>query len=184
MNQSSERRWIALTLTTFALVFTMLQWFGYTQKSATGDEPIHLATGYAALAHGDYRVESTHPPFIRMWAALPLLFMRDVHFDTSAIDRTPPEVWHSRDTAYTFSTKFLYVDNDAERLLNAARFMIVLCGIGLGVLVFFWTREWVGLVPAVWALTFYTLSPNILANTSLVTTDAGIACFIFGAICS
>jgi 4-amino-4-deoxy-L-arabinose transferase-like glycosyltransferase/cytochrome c-type biogenesis protein CcmH/NrfG len=178
----SDRQATALVLATFTLVFTALQWFGYTQKSATWDEPIHLTTGYAALAYGDYRVESTHPPFIRMWAALPLLFMRNVRFDSGAIDRTPPDAWHSRDTAYRFSTKFLYVDNDAERLLNAARFMIVLCGLGLGVLVFCWTREWVGLVPAVFALAFYTLSPNILANTSLVTTDAGITLFIFGAV--
>jgi 4-amino-4-deoxy-L-arabinose transferase-like glycosyltransferase len=179
---TSDRRWIALSLTTFAIVFTTLQWFGYTQKSGTWDEPIHLATGYAAVAYGDYRIEPTHPPLMRMWAALPLLLMRDVRLDTSAIDRTPPRVWHSGDTAYTFSTKFLYVDNDAERLLNAARFMVVLCGLALGVLVFCWTYEWVGLVPALCALVFYTLSPNILANTSLVTTDAGITCFLFGAV--
>jgi 4-amino-4-deoxy-L-arabinose transferase-like glycosyltransferase len=178
----SDRRWIAPILATFAIAFTTLQWFSYTQKSATWDEPIHLATGYAAVAYGDYRVESTHPPLMRMWAALPLLFMPHVHLDTSVIDRTPPRVWHSGDTAYTFSTKFLYVDNDGERLLNAARFMIVLCGLGLGLLVFCWTYEWVGLVPATCALAFYTLSPNLLANTSLVTTDAGITCFIFGAI--
>jgi tetratricopeptide (TPR) repeat protein len=179
---TTARRRIAFVLTTFAIVFTALQWFGYRQKSATWDEPIHLATGYAALAYGDYRVEPTHPPFMRMWAAVPLLFMRDVHFDTAAIDRMPPRVWHSGDTAYTFSTRFLYVDNDGERLLNAARFMIVLCGLGLGVLVFCWTCEWVGLVPAACALAFYTLSPTILAHTSLVTTDGGIACFIFGSV--
>jgi tetratricopeptide (TPR) repeat protein len=177
-----DRRSIALVLATFALAFTTLQWFSYTQKSATWDEPIHLTTGYAALAYGDYRVEATHPPFMRMWAALPLLFMRDVRLDTSVLDRTPPQAWHSGDTAYTFSTKFLYVDNDADRLLNAARFMTVLCGLGLGVLVFCWTYEWVGLRPAVCALAFYTLSPNLMANTSLVTTDAGITCFIFGTV--
>ncbi len=81
----SDRQATALVLATFTLVFTALQWFGYTQKSATWDEPIHLTTGYAALAYGDYRVESTHPPFIRMWAALPLLFMRNVRFDSGAI---------------------------------------------------------------------------------------------------
>ena len=50
--QSPDRRWIVLILTTFAIVFTTLQCFGYTQESATSDEPIHLATGYAAVAHG------------------------------------------------------------------------------------------------------------------------------------
>src|SRR5687767_11495910 len=127
---------IAFVLGLFALTFTLLQWFGQRQKSATFDEPIHLASGYAALAKSDYRFEGTHPPFMRMWAALPLLFMGDVRLDTSVIDRTPPREWVSGDTAFTHATKFLYIDNDANRLLNAARFMIVLCGIGLGILVF------------------------------------------------
>lgn len=173
---------IAATLTVFAVTFAALQVFAYTQKSATVDEPIHLTTGYAALAAGDYRVEATHPPFVRMWAALPLLFMRDVRLDTSVIDRTAPAAWHSGATAFDFSTKFLFVDNDADRLLNAARFMIVIWGVVLGVLLFCWAYEWLGFTAAVWALIFYTLSPNLAANASLVTTDGGITCFIFGTI--
>jgi cytochrome c-type biogenesis protein CcmH/NrfG len=180
LNRSGGRGRIAVTLVVFAVAFGALEWFAYTQKSATVDEPIHLTTGYAALAAGDYRVETTHPPLMRMWAALPLLFMADVHLDTSVIDRTVPAVWISK--AFDFSTKFLYVDNDADRLLNAARFMIVICGILLGVLVFSWTYEWLGFTPAVWALVFYTLSPNLAAHGSLVTTDIGITCFIFGTI--
>ena len=170
------------TVATFALVFSVIQVVSYSQKSATFDEPIHLATGYLALAHRDYRLEGTHPPFVRMWAALPLLFMRDVQIDASIIDRTDPVEWLSGSRSFNFSTKFLYLDNDADRLLNAARFMIVIWGIVLGVLVWCWAYEWLGAVPALWALVFYTLSPNILANTSLVTTDAGIACFMFGTV--
>jgi len=177
-----SRSTIAATLVGFAVVFAVLQVFAYTRKSATVDEPIHLTTGYAALALGDYRVETTHPPFMRMWAALPLLFMRDIRLDTSVIDRTPPATWHSGSTAFDFSTRFLYVDNDADRLLHAARFMIVLCGIVLGILVFAWTYEWFGFTPAVLALVFFTLSPNLAAHSSLVTTDLGITCFIFGTI--
>ena len=180
--KAARRGSIAATLIVFAVAFGVLEVFAYTQKSATIDEPIHLTTGYAALAERDYRVETTHPPFMRMWAALPLLFMRDVHLDTSVIDRTEPAVWLSGSTSFDFSTKFLYVDNDAERLLNAARFMIVIWGILLGVLVFFWTYEWLGFTAAVWALVFYTLSPNLAAHASLVTTDMGITCFIFGTI--
>jgi tetratricopeptide (TPR) repeat protein len=181
-DRAATPRTIAAILIIFAVAFGALEVFAYTQKSATIDEPIHLTTGYAALAARDYRVETTHPPFMRMWAALPLLFMQDVHLDLSVIDRTEPAAWHSGATAFDFSTKFLYVDNDADRLLNAARFMIVICGILLGVLVFFWTYEWLGFTPAVWALVFYTLSPNLAAHASLVTTDLGITCFIFGAI--
>ena len=173
---------IVFVLVLFAVTFTLLQRFAYRQTSATWDEPIHLAAGYAALKEGDYRIEATHPPFIRMWAALPLLFMDDVHLDTTAVDRTAPAEWHSGDVALAYGTRFLYIDNDGDRLLDAARFMIVLCGIGLGTLVFSWTYQWLGFLPATWSLGFYTISPTLLANTSVVTTDAGITCFIFGTV--
>src|SRR5689334_1436573 len=94
---------IAATLIVFSVPFGALEVFAYTQKSATIDEPIHLTTGYAALAARDYRVDTSHPPLMRMWAALPLLFMRDIHLDTSVIDRTEPAVWHSGSTAFDFS---------------------------------------------------------------------------------
>jgi tetratricopeptide (TPR) repeat protein len=180
--RAATRGTIAAILIAFAVAFGALQVFAYTQKSATVDEPIHLTTGYAALAARDYRIETTHPPFMRMWAALPLLFMQDIRLDTSVIDRTEPSAWLSGSTTFDFATKFLYVDNDADRLLYAARFMIVICGILLGVLVFSWTYEWLGFMPAVWALVFYTLSPNLAAHASLVTTDIGITCFIFGTL--
>jgi tetratricopeptide (TPR) repeat protein len=180
--RGTARGAIIAVLVAFAVAFSALEVVGYTQKSATWDEPIHLTAGYVALARGDYRIEGTHPPFMRMWAALPLLFMPDVRLDTAVIDRTPPAEWMSGSLAYDFSTRFLYVDNDADRLLNAARFMIVIWGIVLGVLLFCWTYEWLGFRPAVCALAFYTLSPNLLANASVVTTDLGITCFMFGTI--
>lgn len=173
---------IAVVLAAFALTFSVLQVASYTRKSAVWDEPVHLASGYAALAERDYRVEATHPPFIRMWAALPLLFMDGVRLDTSAIDRMSPSDWHSGSPAYEFATKFLYADNDADRLLDAARFMIVIWAIVLGFLVFSWAYEWLGFWPAVCALAFYTLSPNLLAHGAVVTTDMGITCFMFGTI--
>jgi 4-amino-4-deoxy-L-arabinose transferase-like glycosyltransferase len=118
---------------------------------------------------------------MRMWAALPLRFMRGIQVDTTPIDRATPVAWYST-YPNAFATRFLYLDNDADRLLNAARFMVVLCGLALGEQVFCWAYEWLGFTSAVFALLFYTLSPNLLAHTSLVTTDAGITCFIFGAV--
>jgi hypothetical protein len=146
----------------FALVFGLLSVHGYRQHSSTFDEPIHLAAGYAALAHGDHRVDPTHPPFIRMWAALPLLFMDRPAVDLSAIDDAAPAAWLQQ--SYGFSHRFLYVDNDADRMLYAGRFMVVTLGILLGAVLFMWARAWLGFVPAV---------------ATLVTTDLGVTCFLF-----
>jgi len=177
----ASRRAIAAILAVFAVVFVALQVVSYTQKSATWDEPIHLTAGYVALTRGDQRVDPTHPPFLRMWAALPLTVMSGVSADASAIDRSPVAQWLGRD-AYTFAHDFLYVQNDADRLLYAARFMVVLLGVALGVLLFSWVYEWLGFWPAAFALLMYAISPSIAAHASLVTTDLGVSCFMFGAI--
>jgi tetratricopeptide (TPR) repeat protein len=60
--------------------------------------------------------------------------------------------------------------------------MIVLLGILLGALLFFWANEWLGLIPAVCVLVLYTLEPNVAAHATLVTTDLGVTCFMFGTV--
>ena len=172
-----DRLWIRTTLVlcVFAAVFIALTVGSYTQKSATADEPQHLTAGYTALRLRDYRVDPEHPPLLRMWVALPLLAMADVHFDTNTVGWRTGQDWE-------FSHHFLYKLNDADRLLYRARFMTVLLGLALGALVFSWARELFGFGTAVAVLTLYCLEPNILAHSSLVTTDLGVTCFIFGTL--
>lgn len=177
---AATRRTIALVLLVFVVLFTSLQVFRYTRTSATWDEPVHLTAGYVALAHGDFRVEPSHPPFMREWAALPVLLTQHADTGTAEIDRTPVRQWFDR--GYDFARRFLYVKNDADRLLYRARFMIVIWGAVLGLLVFAWTYEWLGFPSAVAALAFYTFEPNLVAHAALVTTDFGVTCFMFGAV--
>src|SRR5687768_1388459 len=108
------RKTIAALLA-FAAAFVALEVNAYTRKSATWDEPIHLTSGYAALAEHDYRIDPSHPPFVRMWAALPLLFTGRPPIETGIIDRAAVSVWLPQ--AYGFAHRFLYVENDADRLL-------------------------------------------------------------------
>ena len=97
-------------LATFALVYTTLAVVSYVQKSATWDEPMHLTAGYVALIAGDHRVDPSHPPFMRMWAALPLLVLPPPVIDTSALDRVSGSQWSSQ--AYEYARRFLYVYQD------------------------------------------------------------------------
>ncbi len=180
MNLSNQVR-AAIVLSSFALVFIGLTVNSYVRESATWDEPQHLTTGYVALTRGDYRIDPEHPPLLRLWAALPLLPLRDIRLDTRAIDTAPPAAWVGLGQ-FVFCHDFLYRQNEADRLLYRARFMIVLLGVLLGVLVFCWARDWFGFWPATLALALYTLEPNILAHARLVTTDLGLTCFAFGAL--
>src|SRR5208283_4407513 len=164
-----------VVLCAFVVAFTALTVGSYTQKSATVDEPQHLTAGYAALRLHDYRIDPEHPPFLRMWAALPLLAMPDVRIDTNRPSWSTVDGWE-------FSHHFLYELNDADHLLYRARFMTVVLGILLGILVFSWARELFGFWTAATVLALYCVEPNILAHSRLVTTDFGVACFSFGAL--
>ncbi len=177
----SERRRSAISLLIFAVVFITFTVSSYTRESATWDEPQHVVTGYNALRFHDYRTDPEHPPFIRMWAALPLLALDDVKVDLWKIDQTEPYSWVAR-SQFFFCHDTLYVANDADHLLYQARFMIVLLGVLLGILLFCWTRELLGFWPAVIVLGLYTIEPNLLAHARLVTTDFGVTCFIFGTL--
>jgi tetratricopeptide (TPR) repeat protein len=166
-------------LVIFAIVFCALGVGSYVQKSATWDEPIHLTAGFAALAESDFRVDPSHPPLARVWAALPIFFM-GVTTETSQIDRTDSAQWLT--LGYGFAHEFLYRIHDADHLLMAARFMALLWGVFLGVLLFLWAKEWLGFVPAVLVLVFYTIEPNIGAHSRLVTTDMAATSLTFGAV--
>lgn len=174
-------RWhrVAVSLLVFAAVFIALTVSSYVRESATWDEPQHLVAGYSALKFQDYRTDPEHPPFIRMWAALPLLAMDGIKFDLQRIDTNAPASW-VLGGQFFFCHDMLYVANDADHLLYAARFMIVLLGVVLGVLVFCWAHELFGFWPAMIALGLYTIEPNLLAHSRLVTTDFGVTCFAFG----
>lgn len=176
-----ERRAAAAVLLAFAVTFAAVEIVSYTRKSATWDEPMHLTAGYVALARGDYRVDPSHPPFLRMWAALPLLASAPLNAPTFELRDDTVVKWLGG-TAYTYARAVLYQWNDADRLLYRARFMSVVWGVALGMLLFAWTREWLGLRTAAIVLAFYTFSPNLSAHASLVTTDAGVTCFMFGAV--
>jgi len=179
---SVPERWRSTTtLLIFAAVFITLTVSSYTRESATWDEPQHVVTGYSALRFHDYRTDPEHPPFIRMWAALPLLAMDNVKVDLQRIDAVDPVVWAGGDQFF-FCHEMLYVANDADHLLYQARFMVVLLGVLLGVLLFCWTRELFGFWPAMIVLGLYTIEPNLLAHARLVTTDFGVTCFIFGTL--
>jgi 4-amino-4-deoxy-L-arabinose transferase-like glycosyltransferase len=157
----------AVVLSLFTILFVILTVSSYTKKSATWDEPHHLAAGYAALKLGDYRLDPENPPLLRKWVALPLLFTDGVKLDTSSrLWRDGPQL--------AFSHRFLYVDNDADRLLYRARFMNVLLGVVLGIVLFAWARELFGFAVAVIVLALYSFEPNILAHSRLTTTDVAV----------
>ena len=122
--QQPSRRIAIVFATALCLFFIGSEVFTYSRQSATWDEPGHLLAGYAALTRGDYRVDIEHPPLLRLWAALPLLTVPVNATALDEVERTQPETLAFQGP-FDLGHRFLYADNDADRLLNRARFMIV-----------------------------------------------------------
>lgn len=177
---AGSRARTAAVLSAFVLVYFTLEMTSAIQRSATFDEPVHLTAGYLALSQRNYLLDFTHPPFLRMWAALPLLGRHGPELQPERFADWNDADWVSN--SYGFSREFLYAGPDSDAWLNAARAMVMVLGAVLGILVFCWIREWLGFAPAVLGLLFYLLEPNLSAHAALVTTDLGVTCFYFGTI--
>jgi len=181
MNNLVRHSWILLVLVLFAMAFAWLNLNVIRLKSATFDESVHVADGYLSLKNGDYRLDPGHPPLLRIWAALPLLCRSDVRVNTQEIDQSRPKDWVNG-KFMEFSYRFMFLENDAERLLTPPRVMVLLLGISLGVILFFWILQWLGPLEAIAGLFIYTLEPNINAHSVLVTTDLGMTLLMFGTL--
>ena len=168
-------RLTATVLLSFAVAFAALTISSFVQKSLTIDEAGHITKGYIAAKIRGYQFYSNTPPALEMWFALPSLMMRNVTLDTNNADFVAGDIGR-------FCPTFLFRQNDCDALLWRARFMSMLLGILLGIMLFCWARSLFGWWPAIIVLTFYTLEPNILAHSSLATTDFGVTCFIFGTL--
>ena len=178
-----EKRLTAIVLGCFLLVFGALSISSLLQKSPTFDEPAHLLSGYSYLKWADWRVNPEHPPFAKIWAAIPLLA-----FDLKDPRPTRPHWDRILDSSLGYSTNnvaadLLFVDSDGETLFFLAKLQIVLLGILLGVFVFVWARDLFGPAAATVALLLYTFDPNVLAHSQIVHMDVPFTAFFFIGTC-
>ncbi|MFH1368819.1 MAG: glycosyltransferase family 39 protein [Elusimicrobiota bacterium] len=143
--------------------------------SPTYDEHIHLVAGYSYFKTTDYIMNGYgHPPLAEMWSAAPLLFMNP------SFPTTHPFWADILAYQYPFADLFMYHNRvDAEKMLRAGRFMIMLMSLGLGFLIFRWSRELFGDIPAMTAVFLWSFSSLFIAHGTLVTTDMVITLFYF-----
>ena len=165
---SWRRKWKhAVVPGALALIF-LLQcgWFAKTQ-SLTYDEPVDIAGGLEAWRQHRFELYNDHTPLARLLTALPLLDRR------SQIDLQ---------TSSTVGWRVSRISPDPESLAHRARAMNVLCGLILGALLWTTTRRLFSTSAANLALALYVLSPTVLANFSVATTDGVIALMIFACV--
>jgi hypothetical protein len=152
------------------LAFAVQNVIEMRQESATSDEIVKLTGGYTNLLKRDFRLNTLHPPLLKMISALPLLALHP------KIDFTDP-AWQKPPNQWKFSSHFLY-SNNAARLLFWSRIPMVLLALLLGFFIFRWAQRLYGSVAGLFALTLYSFSPNFIAHSHLFTLDTGSTAFL------
>ncbi|TRZ78250.1 phospholipid carrier-dependent glycosyltransferase [bacterium] len=144
-------------------------------ENAIVDEIAHIPAGYSYMKYGDFRLNPEHPPLLKDLAAVPLLFIKDLKF--------PTELFAWKDDVngqWESGWHFIYhIGNDANQIVFWSRIPMVLIMLLLGFFLFKASKEWFGDKAALIALSLYALSPNIIAHGRFVTTDVGVAAFMF-----
>jgi 4-amino-4-deoxy-L-arabinose transferase-like glycosyltransferase len=141
--------------------------------SATWNEPYHILAGYSYWQSGDYGVNPEHPPLAKLVGAIPLLFM---HLKAP---RVGPD--DSKSTANRQGWELVY-GNDADAILLRARLAEAVVGLLLVLLLFEAGYRMFG-AGAAWIATLLAVfEPNLLAHSTLVTTDFAFTCFYLAAV--
>jgi len=122
---------------------------------------------------GDFGLNPEHPPMVKMLAALPILGMP---LQVPALENR--EFKHE---AFLGGKDFLF-KNDADKMLFRARMAAASLTLLLALLVFLAGQEMFGTAAGFVALVLLVFDPNQLAHGAFVTTDTGLACFLFAAV--
>jgi 4-amino-4-deoxy-L-arabinose transferase-like glycosyltransferase len=143
-------------------------------ESLTFDEGNHIFAGYMMWHSGDYGLNPEHPPLVKLVATLPLL--------QEKLWVPPLQGRMFKTEAYRDGRDFLEHNDPSHRLLFRVRLAAGVFAVCLSVMVFLIGSEFFGEYAGLLALLLVIFEPNTLANSDLVTTDVGVACFFLATI--
>jgi 4-amino-4-deoxy-L-arabinose transferase-like glycosyltransferase len=155
----------------FLLIVLSLQlFFSVRRESQTWDEANHIFAGYRSWTHADFGLNPEHPPLVKLLATAPLLWSQP---------QSPVlEERFFKEDAFLRGKEFLY-QNNPDKVLSRTRTAAAVLTLLTALVVFLGTKEMFGTGAAFIALTLVTFDPNLLAHGALITTDVGLACFMF-----
>lgn len=161
------------------LVAVALVWLFFAQaagnlsaQSPVVDEPSHIARAMAYWRVGDLRLQLGHPPLLHALAGLPLL-----------LEPTVPDVsslpgWQAPFDRESLNGHALWDPERATgRIVFLTRWTTLMLAALLGALIFRWAGERCGVRAAMVALFLFAFDPNLLAHSTLMTTDFGVTFF-------
>jgi hypothetical protein len=155
------------------LAYAAIAWTTASHKSATYDEPLEIASAYAATVHGDYRLDYEHPVLWKYWAWLGNAGV-PVKADLSAgswreLAADPMKKWD-------FAHSLVYgPGNDPHRLVAGSRAMMLAVAVALGAVIGWWAWRLAGGIAAVVAVALFSFDPNFIGHGPLVKNDVAIS---------
>lgn len=167
--------------TVVAVLLALHWWWALSALIGTGvtnDEPVHLASGYSYWRFDDYRMQPENGNLPQRWAALPLLLMHPAPYLRPA---DAPGLW-GESHQWMISNAFLFLTgNNADYLVFCSRAVMALWSVAAGLLVFCWARRLWGEAGGLLALALYVVSPTMLAQGPLITSDMCAAFWLLAA---
>jgi len=168
-----RQRWIAPGVVALLVILVLQLALSISRETQTWDEACHIYAGYRQWTHLDFGLNPEHPPLVKFLATAPLLghslkvpSLQDRFF---------------KEQAFLAGRDFLYA-NHADWILFRVRMAASLLTVLLGLLIFAAGYEMFGTGPAFVALALFVFEPTVLAHGAMVTTDMGMACFLFATV--
>jgi len=176
---SRSTRYPYLVAAVLLVVLSAQIWIAIRSWSPTFDEPYHILRAYVYLKNGDSALLGIggHPPFTNLLSVAPLLLRSDIKLPSH--EAGWPQIGAFRDLFSVADQFFWQIGNDTESILTWSRLPALCLSLCLAGLVFWWAKERNGMWAGLLALGLYAMDPNLIAHSSVVTTDLGATFFVF-----
>jgi len=144
-------------------------------ESLTSDEIAHAVAGYTYWRFDDYRLDPENGNLPQRVMGL-ALWLGPGHFPS-----LDSEGWRNSNEWRVGDAWFHQSGNDVGAMLLRGRAAMALVAAALGALVWMWARQLFGPCGGMLSLLLYVLSPTVLANGALMTSDTCAALFFLAA---
>ncbi len=163
------------TLLLFFLLFAGLP--GILKKSPCFDEPAHIAGGLDRLLNSSHGFTADNGILPQMIEAFPLLFIEGARENSKLFEENHPP--------FEIQKKLLFSDPGiTEQMIALPKLMALLFGMLGALLVYFASRKIFGKLGAFISLLAYCLCPEILAHSTIASSDIFVSIAFFACIAS
>jgi len=161
------------------IIFIIVSASSASDKYATVDESVYVASGYSYVKTLDLRMNPEHPILAKTLFGLSLLPLNPT-LPLDAVSWSESEQIGTVGKNYNFAADFFKANKEIERqIIFTPRIVSILLTVFLALLVFLWSKDLFGKKAALLSLFLFVFSPNILAHSRLATLDIALTTFIF-----